>query len=86
MRKTFSEQDWWEAEYTPYLQAKARHNLARLEGIRDNPDNGKLGVWALDGEGFHGFIQASSAQEAITKAETDGKLKPGAWVLANFIG
>ena len=56
----------------------------RLEQIKENPDNGKFGIWVVEGVRHCAYCKASNADEAISKcnAIVDGWENP----IAKFIG
>ena len=61
-----------------------RADTARQKAISDNPDNGRLGYWLVEGVRHAARTRASSAAEAITKCADE----VGDWESpsATFIG
>ena len=54
-----------------------RAERKRLDLIQNNPDNGKYGWWKVEGIRHNAYAKASSASEAIQKAEEAGIV--GSW-------
>ena len=49
----------------------------KMDRIKSNPDNGKYGWWKVEGIRHNAYTKASSASEAIQKAEEAGIV--GSW-------
>jgi hypothetical protein len=52
--------------------AMRKSDEERIERMRNHPDNGKAGWWIVDGVRHHAYAKASTALEAIEKAEKAG--------------
>ena len=44
----------------------------RIERMKNHPDNGKCGWWIVDGIRHHAYARATTAMEAIEKADKAG--------------
>jgi hypothetical protein len=53
-------------------EAMRQANEERMERIKNHPDNGKNGWWIVEGIRHRAYAKASSAIEAIEKAEKAG--------------
>jgi hypothetical protein len=56
----------------------------RIERMKRHPDNGKSGWWIVDGIRHHAYAHASSAIEAIEKADKAGIVQDWEFPEARF--
>ncbi len=72
--RSFLESPWLE-KISKLMKEGEEQRLAR---ITSNPDNGKTGWWVVDGVRHSAYARASSAAEAIEKADK-AKLVDASW-------
>jgi hypothetical protein len=66
--------------------AYAESEIERQKKLKSNPDNGKLGLWLVTGIRHKAIVKASSASEAVEKAEKSGTVGDWEYSDAAYIG
>lgn len=87
--RTFTPEDWENLPpltevLKPIHDAFAEACKERHEKIANHPDNGKAGWWLVDGIRNSAYVRASSAEEAIRKAEDADAVQDWEQPTANF--